>query len=72
MGENQTKKMIRAGSRTYFMDVRTAANGKRFLAIAESRYKGEGQPHERQTIRVFPEHASEFLEELTSMIWRIK
>lgn len=72
MADKHTNKMIRAGSRTYFMDVRTATNSKQFLAIAESRYKGEGQPHERQTIRVFPEHASEFLEELTSMVWRLK
>lgn len=72
MADKTRTKIIRAGSRTYFFDVRQTREGKDYLVITESRFKGEGQDHERHSIRVFPEQSAEFLEELTSAIWSLK
>lgn len=71
MPDKHKSRLIRAGSRTYFFDVRQTKTGKSFLVITESRFKGEARERERQSIRLFPEQASAFLEELTSLIWRL-
>jgi hypothetical protein len=62
---------IRAGSRTYFFDIKQTSEGKNFLVITESRFKGKGEGHERQSIAVFPEQTQEFLKALTKMILRL-
>ncbi len=41
------------------------------LKITESRFKGEGQERERQTIRVFPEDAARFAGAVTEMVARL-
>ena len=51
---------LRAGSRTYFVDIDKTADGKPYLRISESRFKGEGSQRERNSIVVFPEKAREF------------
>jgi hypothetical protein len=59
---------VRAGSKTYFFDVETTKEGKRYLRITESRFKGEGKDHERSRIVVFPEHGWEFAQAVTEMV----
>lgn len=64
-GEDELKKssnnvQVRAGSRTYFIDIAQTAHGKSYLRITESRYKGENVKHERASIIVFPEHIKAF------------
>ena len=44
--------MVRAGRTTYFIDVREAKNGKRYLSISETRI-GADDKRQRATIRVF-------------------
>lgn len=61
-------RQIRAGARTYFFDVALTSDGKRYLKITESRFKGENDPRERTSILVFPEQAEEFLAVLTDLI----
>ena len=51
---------VKAGSITYFLDIKKTKQGKPFLVITESRFKGEGEDRERKAIVVFPESAKAF------------
>ena len=50
--------MVRAGRTTYFIDVKEAKNGSRYLSICESRTDGDQK--QKTTIRVFGDSISEF------------
>ena len=50
--------MVRAGKATYFVDVREAKNGNRYLSISETRL--EGEERKRTTLRVFGESIDPF------------
>jgi len=39
---NTANKTVRAGSTTYFFDIKETKGGKLYLVITESRFKGEG------------------------------
>ena len=54
-------RMIRAGRRTYFFDVREAKNNKKFLIISESTASGDGT-FNRSSLLVFQEDIGSFLE----------
>ena len=71
MTDTSESKTMRAGSRTYFFDVKQTSKGKDYLVITESRFKGEGKKHERQRINVFPEDAPDFLDVVTEMIEKL-
>lgn len=49
---------IRAGKTTYFVDVKEAKNGNKYLAISENRIDGEKR--QRTTLRIFEETVAEF------------
>ncbi len=51
--------MVRAGRSTYFVDVRQAKNGNRFLSISESRIDAEDK-RQRATVRVFGDSVEPF------------
>lgn len=51
--------MVRAGRTTYFVDVKEAKNGNKYLSISENRLNNE-QKKERITLRVFGESIEEF------------
>jgi hypothetical protein len=51
--------MVRSGRTTYFVDVRKAKNGNKYLSIAESRLDGEDKK-QRSTVRVFGETVDQF------------
>ena len=51
--------VIRAGRTTYFVDVREAKNGRKYLSISESRLVEE-QQRQRTTLRVFADTVEEF------------
>lgn len=61
------KAMIKAGSKTYFFDVKTTKEGKAYLVITESRFQGEGKTRQRVSLTVFPEQAKEFAQKVTEM-----
>ena len=68
MAVETKSKTVRAGSKTYFFDLRSTSSDKTpFLAITESVFKGEGEERERSTVTVFPEHIDEFLAVLKDM-----
>ena len=51
--------MVRAGRTTYFVDVREAKNGRKYLSISESRLDGD-EKRQRSTLRVFSENVEQF------------
>jgi hypothetical protein len=50
--------MVRSGKTTYFVDVKEAKNGSKYLAISET--KLEGEEKKRITVRVFGETVDQF------------
>ena len=58
--KSERSKTLKAGSKTYFFDIKETKEGKPFLVITESRFKGEGEERERSAIIVFQENAKEF------------
>lgn len=50
--------MVRSGKTTYFVDVKEAKNGNKYLMISETRI--EGDERKRITVRVFGETISQF------------
>ena len=69
--ESEESRQIRAGSRTYFVDLVQTKEGKPYLRITESRYKGDDKGHERSSLMVFPEDAEAFAGALNEMISRL-
>jgi hypothetical protein len=51
--------MVRAGKITYFVDVKEAKNGSKFIAISETSF-GENEAKQRTTVRVFAESIEPF------------
>jgi len=47
------------GRTTYFVDVKEAKNGKRYMAITENKIE-EDDKKQRITVRVFSEHVDQF------------
>jgi len=67
MDQNIDSRTVKAGSKTYFFDIKETKNGKPYLIITESRFKGESEERERRTIIVFQENAKEFAEAVSEM-----
>ena len=60
-GEELFSAKVKAGSRTYFINVQRAANGAKYLKIGESR-RGKGdERHEHHRVMVFEEHLPDFI-----------
>lgn len=51
--------MVRAGRTTYFVDIREAKNGAKYLSISESRIDAD-EKKSRSTIRVFGDSIEQF------------
>jgi hypothetical protein len=51
--------MVRSGRTTYFVDVREAKNGKRFLSISETQIDAN-EKRTRSTVRVFADSVEPF------------
>lgn len=71
VAEEENSKTLRAGSKTYFFDVKETTEGDPYLAITESRFKGEDEERERSTIVVFPEQAEEFAAAVVAMAQKL-
>lgn len=63
---------IKAGARTYFLDLKETKDSKPFIVITESRFKGEGKKRERVSMTVFPEQAEEFGQAVSSMMAKLE
>lgn len=51
--------MVRAGRTTYFVDVKEAKNGSKFMSISESRFDADDKK-QRTTLRVFGDSVDQF------------
>ncbi|MCG3209269.1 MAG: hypothetical protein FOGNACKC_02890 [Anaerolineae bacterium] len=71
MTDTNGSKIVKAGARTYFFDLKQIENGNPYLTITESHFKGEDQERERPRIIVFPDHAREFLAATQKMIGKL-
>ncbi len=60
MGNNNAvySTMVRSGRTTYFVDMKEAKNGNKYLSITESRFNGEEK--QKTTMRVFGEAIDQF------------
>jgi hypothetical protein len=67
MNKAMHSKTVKAGSRTYFIDIKKTSDGRNYLTITESRFKGEGSDRVRASILIFSESAKEFQEALSEM-----
>ena len=61
---------LAAGSRTYFFDVKQAADGTKYLVISESRQAGEKWEHHR--VMVFAEQLEQFLVALEKAVESVR
>ena len=50
MTEQTSNKIVKAGAKTYFFDLKRTKEGKPFLVITESQFKGENQERERAVL----------------------
>ena len=69
--QKENSETIKAGSKTYFFDLRNTKEGKAYLSITESRLKGEAGERERNTILIFPEEAQKFADTVAEMVGKI-
>jgi len=69
--KDKNSKILKAGSKTYFFDIKQTKDGKSFLVITESRFKSEGKDRERSAIMVFPENAKEFADLVAEMTTKL-
>lgn len=65
--QDSRSRTLKAGSKTYFFDIKETKDGKSYLIITESRFKGENEDRERSAVVVFPEKAKDFAEIVTEM-----
>ena len=73
VSDNRESRQIKAGSRTYFLDIESAKSDElKYLRITESRFHGEGKERERSSLIVFPEHAKEFAQAVSEMAAKLE
>ena len=67
MADDGDSRTVKAGAKTYFLDVKKTKEDKPYLVITESRFKGEGKKRVRVSISIFPEQAEEFAGAVSEM-----
>ena len=68
MDRENMSKTVKAGSKTYFFDLKLTKEEKPYLVITESRFKGDNEERERSRVILFQEHAEDFQVALNDMI----
>ena len=59
-GQQLFNRTVKAGARTYFVDVKAASNGNKYLIITESK-RLEKDKYERARIMIFSDKLGEFM-----------
>jgi hypothetical protein len=72
MADTSENRIVKGGSRTYFFDVKQTQEGKSYLVITESHYRGEGQARERARLTIYPDQANEFVQAINEMVKDLK
>ena len=60
-------KIVRAGTITYFLDIKKTHEDKPFLLITESRYNSKDGKHDRNSIVIFQDNAKELVQAITEL-----
>jgi hypothetical protein len=63
MPEKVFSKMLRAGSKNYFFDIKKASNGSNYLTVAES-YKNQKGEQITNRVMLFKDHFQDFFASL--------
>ena len=71
MPNQNDSQTVKAGSKTYFFDLKQTKESQPYLVITESRFVGEGKDRERNSITVFPDHAQDFLAAAQEMMKKL-
>lgn len=71
MSDSLSSQSVKAGSITYFFDVKETRQGKPYLMITMSRFKGEGEDWDRVSIPLFPENIKKFIKTFLEMAQNI-
>lgn len=71
VNKSERSKTLKTSSKTYFFDIKDTREGKPYLVITESRFKGKGEDQERQSIIVFQENAQDFAEAVSEMVTKL-
>ena len=69
--KDDRSKILKAGGRTYFFDIKETKDKKPFLLITESRFKGEGDERERSSILVFQHNVQDFAQAISDLAEKI-
>ena len=72
VNKSERSKTLKTSSKTYFFDIKDTREGKPYLVITESRFKGKGEDQERQSIIVFQENAQDFAEAVSEMVTKLE
>lgn len=72
MEHDNQHEIVKISSRTYFFDIETAHNGKRYLKITESRINTETKEQTRNTILVFQDGLQQFAGKMNAMVKNIQ
>lgn len=69
-GESVFSKMVKAGHRTYFIDVKTTRSNDYFLSITELRKKNTptGQVNERNKVFIYQEDIEKFADSMEEVL----
>ncbi len=67
MNDQKNSQSVRAGSITYFFDVKVTRQGKPYLMLTMSRFKGENEDWDRVSIPLFPEYVQNFTKTFLEM-----
>jgi hypothetical protein len=71
MESQPVSKTVKAGSSTYFFDLKNTKDGKPYLVVTQSRFKGEGSERLRASLIVFPEYAQDFMQALKKKVSKL-
>ena len=68
MFDSNNSQSVKAGSITYFFDIKETKQRKPYLVITMSRFMGENEERERVSMPLFPEHVREFTKVFLEMV----
>ena len=67
MFNQNNSRTIKAGSITYFFDIKETRQNRPYLVITMSRFRGEEEDRDRVSMPIFPEHTAAFVKIITEM-----
>jgi hypothetical protein len=69
---DENSKILKAGAKTYFFDLKETKDKKPFLLITESRFKGGDKERERSSIVVFEQNIPAFAEAVAQLAAKLE